>query len=179
MTFPTLETERLVLRQIKACDVEALFETFSSEEAMLYFGMYPFTDKAQAEQLIENFQKGFEQDRMIRWAIVIKASDQVIGTCGFHAYSKANDRTEVGFEINPVYQGKGYMTEALKCILDYGFENMGWHRIEGLVYPENIASQRTLEKQGFTKEGLLRDYMVFRKKHQDLLMYSLLKGELK
>lgn len=177
MPFPTLTTERLILRKLKQSDCLDLFETYSSEEAMRYFGMYPMTELEQAESIINNFNKGFEMAKMIRFAIELKSNHKVIGTCGFHSLSDVNKKGEVGFEINPKFHRKGYMSEALHALLDLGFNTMQFQRIEGLVYPENISSQRTLEKQGFKREGLLRHYMIFREKPQDLYMYGLLNEE--
>ncbi|MBN2794685.1 MAG: GNAT family N-acetyltransferase [Clostridia bacterium] len=175
--FPYIETERLILRKITVKDAEDLFETFSSEEAMLYFGMFPFEEIHEVYAMIENFKKGYDLNRMIRFAIELKEEHKVIGTCGFHAYSPPNNRAEVGFELNPKYHQKGYMTEALKALINFGFQILKLNRIEGLVYPENRPSQLTMEKQGFKREGLLRQYMIFRNKPQDLYIYGFLKEE--
>lgn len=175
--FPVLETERLYLREIVMEDAEALFEIFSSEEAMIHYGMYPYTEIEQAEQLVESFRNSFENDRAIRWAIALKSTNQLIGTCGFHNRSDKNQRAEIGYEINPEFWEYGYMTEAVKRILKYGFNEMGFNRIEAIVYPENSASIASLEKLEFQEEGILREFMIFREKPQDLVMYSLLKKE--
>jgi ribosomal-protein-alanine N-acetyltransferase len=71
--------------------------------------------------------------------------------------------------------GKGYMKEALKAIIDYGYEVMNLHRIEAVVYPENKTSIKSLINLGFNREGLLQEYAFFRNIYQDLIMFSLLK----
>lgn len=98
-----------------------------------------------------------------------------MGTCGYHNWNRKHAKAEIGYELSIQSWGKGLMSEALKEMIAYGFESMNLNRIEAVVYPENGASIRTLEKQGFKKEGLLEEYAFFRDVYQDLLMFSLLK----
>lgn len=171
--FPIIETERLLLRQLVPNDAKDLFETFSSEEAMIHYGMYPYKDLEQAENLVTSFNESFKTDKAIRWGIELKSEQKIIGTCGFHNWHKRNKRSEVGYEINPKYWRRGYMIEALVEVLNYGFTELELNRIEAVVYPENLPSQESLLRLGFEKEGLLKEYMIFRDKPQDLLIYSL------
>lgn len=173
--FPILETNRLLLRPITMDDKATLYEIFKDEEMMIYYGMYPLKDMKAITKLIKNFNKGFEEDRSIRWAIELKEEHKLIGTCGFHNMNKHHRRSEIGYEIHKDYWRKGYVTEAVEEMMSYGMEEMSLNRIEALIYPENIPSQKLLEKLGFTKEGLLKDYYIFRNLPQDLLMYSYIK----
>lgn len=175
--FPVLETKRLILRELVKSDVEDLFEIFSSDEVMKYYGMFPIESQEELLKVIENFSKGFEEERIIRWGIQTKDTGKIIGTCGYHNWNKKHFRSEIGYELSKEYWHKGYMTEALKEILDYGFTHMNLNRIEGIVYPENLASQNTLIRMGFREEGLLREYMCFRGQMTNVLMFSLLKRE--
>ena len=175
--FPVLETERLILRELNENDIEDLYEIFSSEEVMKYYGMFPFKNKDELLKIIESFSKGFEEERVIRWGIQTKADGKIIGTCGFHNWSQKHFRAEIGYELSKAFWHKGYMSEAIKTILQYGFAHMNLNRIEGIVYPENLASQNTLIRLGFREEGLLREYMCFRDQMTNVLMFSLLKKE--
>ncbi|MGL5676551.1 MAG: GNAT family N-acetyltransferase [Cellulosilyticaceae bacterium] len=174
--FPILKTKRLVLRALEAEDVEAIYKIFSSEEVTAYYGMYPLSEPVKARQMIEAFAKSFEEDRGIRWAITVKDTGEVIGTCGFMNSSSRHRRTEVGYELHEDAWHKGYAKEALRAIIAYGFETMQWERIEALVYPENTTSNCLLLTLGFELEGLLRGHAYFREKQQDLNMFSLLKS---
>lgn len=175
--FPVLETERLILRALVESDIDELFEIFSSEEVMKYYGMYPFKSQEELLKVIKSFSTGFDEERVIRWGLQRKDNGKIIGTCGYHCWDKKNFRAEIGYELSKSVWHKGYMTEAIDTILAYGFESMQLNRIEGIVYPENHASQHALTRMGFKKEGLLREYMCFRGKMTDLLMFSLLKRE--
>lgn len=172
--FPVIETERLILRQLTINDSESMFEIFSSEKVMKYFGMFPYTELYQTMLLINRFNESYELEKGIRWAITLKQNSMLIGTCGYHNISKIHKRGEIGFELHYDYWRKGYITEAVAEIIKFGFSIYNFNRIEALVYPENISSQKTIEKLGFEEEGLLKEYVVFRNVKQDLIMYSLL-----
>ncbi|MBN2900051.1 MAG: GNAT family N-acetyltransferase [Clostridia bacterium] len=175
--FPVLETDRLRLRQLEEIDAEDLYKIFSSEAVTKYYGMYPVQDIDAVKTMISNFSSGFEEARVIRWGIEVKALHKVVGTCGYHAMNLKHKRAEIGYELSEQHQKMGYMSEALTAAIAFGFEEMNLNRIEGLVYPENTASQHSLMKLGFVKEGLLREYMCFRDQMTDLLMFSLLRRE--
>jgi|GEM_PF-200354 len=174
---PRKETKRLIIRPLTIDDSPDLYETFSSSEAMIHFGMYPLINPHQAEDFIKSFHQGFEKGSAVRWAIEVKALKKVVGTIGFHGFNGHTRKAEIGYELNPAFQGQGYMTEAIRTILNLGFEDFDLHRIEGLTYPENLPSQAVMLKQGFTKEGLLRDYCFFRGKHQSVFIFSLLRSD--
>jgi len=175
--FPELESERLMLRQLIRKDIGALYKIYSSEAVMKYYGMFPLEEYHQVERLVLTFQKGFEERRTIRWGIVLKETGELIGTCGYHNMQPRNYRAEIGYEIREDHWNKGYATEAIRELLNFGYEQLGLNRVEALVYPENLASHRALEKLGFNQEGVLRDYAYFRNVFQDLVMHSLLKRE--
>jgi len=177
--FPILETERLLLRELTESDANDIYEIFSSEEVTKYYGMYAFKEIDEIKKMIRFFIDGFKEERQIRWCIVEKASGKAIGTCGYHSISQRHFRAEIGYELAESHWGNGYMNEALHRVIKYGFENYYLVRIEGLIYPINKSSRKTLETLGFKEEGLLRDYMYFRDEMTDLLMYSLLKKEFK
>ncbi|MGB3367673.1 MAG: GNAT family protein [Acidaminobacteraceae bacterium] len=175
--YPTLKTDRLLLRELLDSDSTDLYEIFSSEKVTKYYGMFPVTSIEAIMHMINNFSVGFKDHRSIRWGIVEKTSGKVIGTCGFHNINKHHFRAEIGYELSESYWNNGYMKETLQTILSFGFKVMNYKRIEALIYPDNSFSIKALEKLGFKKEGLLRDYMCFRNKTTDLFIYSLLERE--
>jgi len=175
MMFPILETERLKLRELTQADVSAIFHCFSNEAVTRYYGQEPFVEKQQAGQLIKQFGKNFEEKRGIRWGIERKETGEVMGTIGYHLWSAAHKRAEIGYEIHPDYWRQGYTKEAVQKVISYGFEHMNLHRIGAVVFLENEASNQLLLKLGFQQEGILRDYMVQKGNAHDTFIYSLLK----
>lgn len=177
--FPILETERLVLREVTNEDAQQIFNYLSDEEVMKYYGLEPFKTIEDAVDEISWYQSLFNQKKGIRWGITLKEQGEVIGSCGFHNKVSQHYRTEIGFELSRVYWGQGIAREAIEAIIQYGMEYMSLHRIEALIEPPNLPSQRLVEKLGFTREGLLRDYEFTRGKFDNLYIYSLLKTDVK
>lgn len=171
--FPTLHTERLDLIEIEQHHLNDFYTIFSDPQVTRYYNLVPFTSPEDGQKYIDLFQKGFQDGLYIRWGIALKGNSNIIGTIGFNNY-QLNHRSNVGYDLAAAFWGNGYVTEALKEIIKYGFQQLKVNRIEAEVMPENIASARVLEKAGFQKEGLLRDWIFWNDKHFDVFMYSLL-----
>ncbi|MFJ8236328.1 GNAT family N-acetyltransferase [Ureibacillus sp. NPDC094379] len=175
--FPVLETERLVLRRITEADAGNVFTYLSDEEVMNYYGLAPFQKIDDALAEIDWYDTILEEKTGIRWGITIKGQDKVIGSCGFHRMVSQHHRSEIGFELSKAYWGQGIASEAVRTILSYGFEHLHLNRIEALIEPANLSSQKLVIKLGFVREGLLRSYEYTSGKFDDLFMYSLLERD--
>jgi len=156
--FPEIHTKRLFLRKILIKDAESLFQYWSDPEVTKHLNINTFTNMEQAYSLIKLLNSLYKKDVGIRWAITIKKDNQVIGTCGYNNWIKRSSRGEIGYELGKDYWGNGYASEAIKEILNYGFKKMKLNRIEAFTVPEAISSIKLLEKFGFKKEGLLKEY---------------------
>ena len=95
---------------------------------------------------------------------------------GFH-FQAAGFKAEIGDDLGRDYWHQGYMSEALRAMLAYGFETLKLNRIEALVMPENEASATLLRRLGFSEEGVLREYAYFKGEYHDLRFFSLLRRE--
>ncbi|RCW76962.1 GNAT family N-acetyltransferase [Saliterribacillus persicus] len=177
LAFPILETERLILRKITPDDANSILSYLSDEEVMKYYGLEPFNTINDALDEISWYQSIHTNSTGIRWGITLKEKGIVIGSCGFHNINPQHFRTEIGFELSKEQWRKGIAVEAVEAILSYGFEYMNFQRIEALIEPPNIPSQKLVEKLGFIREGLLRNYEFTCGKFDDLYMYSLLKQD--
>ncbi|WP_121612491.1 GNAT family N-acetyltransferase [Mesobacillus foraminis] len=175
--FPRLETKRLVLREVTTEDSNSLLKYLSDEEVMKYYGLNPFESINDALDEISWYQSIQKNKTGIRWGITLKDQGAVIGSCGFHNSVSQHFRTEIGFELSKDHWGKGIAFEAVQAIIRYGFEHLELQRIEALIEPPNSSSQRLVEKVGFIREGLLRNYEFTCGKFDDLYMYSLLKQD--
>jgi len=176
--FPRLETERLVLRQLHIADAGSLFAILSDEELTRFYDDEAFTDLSQAREQIEAWARGYEEWRIIRWGIVQRGTDTVIGTCGYYGFHRWHARGSLGYELARPFWRQGIMTEALAAIIDFGFREVGLNRIQALLMPGNEASEKLLEKLGFRGEGLLRQYENWQDKgFVDLSIFSLLRQE--
>lgn len=175
--FPVLETKRLILRKVTKEDANSILDYLSDEEVMKYYGLEPFKSINDALDEISWYQSIHNNKTGIRWGITLKEQGIVVGSCGFHNSVSQHFRTEIGFELNKEQWGKGVAVEAVEAIINYGFEHMNFQRIEALIEPPNLSSQKLVEKLGFIREGLLRNYEFTRDKFDDLYMYSLLRQD--
>lgn len=175
--FPSLTTSRLHLRQILISDAEALFPTFSDEDAMKFYGHEPHHSLDDTHTLIQQIQRRYERREAIRWGITLKGEETAIGSCGFHHFDSGFHRGEIGYELHRDFWGKGIMNEAASAILTYGFTELGLHRVEAIIDILNERSKGLLLKLGFTYEGNLRQRYVIGDSFEDEHYFGLLKNE--
>jgi len=176
--FPTLETDRLLLREIVQADAPALFAVHGDPEAMKWFGVDPLPDESAAVKLVDLFASWRSMGNPgTRWGIQIKGQNSLVGTCGLFAWNRSWRKCALGYELNPNAQGNGYMREALRACLAWGFEYMELNRVEAQVHPSNAASLRSIERLGFKQEGLLRQLGFWGGQYHDMYQYSLLHQE--
>ena len=173
VTFPRLETERLILRQIRASDANALFAFFSDEEVSSK--RHRSVEESQA--FIQQLQHWYQAHENIEWGITRKSDDLLIGTCGFYAFDEGFHRAETGYELHKACWRQGIMSEALTAILTFAFTTMELHRIEAIVDEGNERSQGLLRKLGFVHEGTLRQHQFFGGRFLDEYHFGLLKDE--
>jgi [ribosomal protein S5]-alanine N-acetyltransferase len=176
--FPTLETRRLVLREIAHSDGPALFEVHGDPESMKWFGNDPLPNEAAAVQLVDLFASWRTLPNPgTRWGLQLKGQSTLIGTCGLFSWNRNWRKCTVGYELHPRARGFGYIHEALRTVLPWGLRHMELNRVEALIHPSNAASLRSAEKLGFKREGLLRQVGYWSNQHHDMYQYSLLRQE--
>lgn len=124
---------------------------------MRYRGAPVFKAPGESDALIKQWSDAFENQQGIRWGLVLKENNALIGTAGFTKLNAMNFRAEIGYELHPGHWNHGLMTEALKAITTWGISELGLHTIEANIAPENVASKRVLEKLGFLREALFRE----------------------
>jgi [ribosomal protein S5]-alanine N-acetyltransferase len=174
--FPTLETERLILREIISEDAPEVFGIFSDPKVMLYYDIEALTEPKQAFEVINRFTEWRQKEQGIRWGIALKGSGRILGTCGL-IWKRHNRSAILGYDLSWDFWGRGIMTEALKPVLTYAFDHEV-NRVEAMTHTENVTSQRVLTRLGFQAEGILRDYFYFKGKFFDLKCFSLLRTDL-
>jgi [ribosomal protein S5]-alanine N-acetyltransferase len=161
MTLPRLhmklETERLELRSATPADAPHLQALYSSPEVLRYLPPRPPVSLEQATQAIERRIKMEAELGYALFIIVMKDGDEFIGSGGVVPVKDTPD-VEIAYHFLPSSWGKGYATEAARAILAFGFENARLEEIIGLVYPDNVASWRVLEKVGMRFVGTATYY---------------------
>ena len=178
MSFPILETKRLVLRQITMADAENLYSFFSDREVMRYYDCEALSSTDEARSLIQRYSDWFEKQSGFRWGITHKTeSHSIIGTCGLFGWYKPARIATLGYELSRAYWRRGIMSEAVRELLVYGYRDLNLNRIRATVVPDNVASARLLERLSFKKEGVFRQAQFLNGKYDDLAAYALLREE--
>ncbi len=173
---PILETERLLLRSFVAEDAERVHDLAGAEEvARTTFLPYPYRAD-HARSWIESQAADYRAGRLTNFAIVLRASDELIGSIGL-MQEPAYQHAQLGYWLGLAYWGNGYSTEAARAVVAYGFDGLGLHRIFALHFKSNPASGRVLQKLGMTHEGCQREHFLRFSRFEDAELYGLLRRE--
>lgn len=175
---PTLETERLRLRPIDLSDaprIEALASDRRISETTLSIP-HPYPEGG-AMMWIQGLLEGRARGNTERSFAILRKTDMVLmGAIGIHPNGDGF-RAELGYWIGVDYWGQGYMTEAVRRVIQYGFEDMGLERIDAWHFMHNPASARVMQKAGMTFEGIMRQHLRKWDEFVDVGGYSILRSE--
>ena len=175
--IPTLYSERLIFRKLLVSDTDDMYEYSCNSEVTKYLLWSPHPDRYYTMDYLKFIGKRYKLGEFYDWGIVEKESGKMIGTCGFARVDMQNKSAEIGYVLNPNYWGKGYATEAVARVMDFGFRKMKLNRIECRFMVENTASKRVMEKNNMTFEGVHRQYLYVKEKYRDIGFYAILKDD--
>lgn len=174
LPFPILESNNLILRQITNDDVAEVFALRSNPETMKYIPRPLLQNHEEALAHIKMIQSKIENNEGIDWVITQKGNPKLLGIIGHYRIKWEHFRSEIGYMLLPEHHGKGIISDAIQLIIDYGFNQMKLHSIEALIDPDNQASARVLEKNGFVKEAHFKENEFYNGQFIDTIIYSLL-----
>ncbi|MEM7113266.1 MAG: GNAT family protein [Chloroflexota bacterium] len=173
-----LTTERLLLREFRAVDWEAVHQYHNNP---LYYRYYAHEGETavQSRDFVQMFldQQQARPRTKYQLAITVKGRDELIGNCGIRMETAVSFEGNIGYELNPKYWGYGYATEAAYAIVAFGFAALNLHRISAQCLAVNTASINVLQKLGMKQEGRLRQNQQFKDSWWDTLLFGLLKDE--
>lgn len=172
-----LNTKRLILREYSQKISDNVFQNYTEKELMKFLGLHLKSELAEEKRKYEEGLSTFNR-KFLYFHLIIKDSNKLIGWCGYHTWYVDHLRAELGYVLTDNSEkGKGYMSEAIQPILDYGFNQMNLNRIEAFIGLENTPSLKLLNTFNFVKEGQLREHYHKNNKMEDSIIYSLLKKE--
>lgn len=177
--FPHIVTEELTLRKIEASDLDSIYEIYSNEKLFQYSPVMLKKNKDTVANMIGHFERDFHKGKEIFVGICLNSEpDRIVGVAEMFDYSREVNMITIGYRLNDSYWGKGIATKTVKAMTDYLFKEIGINRVQAFVMPENVKSQKVLQRNGFVKEGTIRQGHAW-KGHGviDLILYSLLKSE--
>jgi ribosomal-protein-alanine N-acetyltransferase len=170
--FPDLESERLLLREVTAADVNEVFDIRSDTQTMQYIPRPLAKTKDDALDHIHMIRKGALDNEFINWAITVKGNNKLIGMVCLLRMQLQNYRSEIGYVLHPAYHGRGIMNEAVQRVVDYAFNDLNFHSLEAVIDPENAASEKLLIKNHFVKEAHLKENEFYNGRFLDTVIYS-------
>ncbi|MGB4588832.1 MAG: GNAT family protein [Clostridiaceae bacterium] len=174
--FKSISTERLEIRMITAKDNKKFFKYRSLPEVFKYQSFQPTSIED-----VDNFIASNESfinipDSWIQLGIYLKGTERLIGDIGLHFLDDIS-QVEIGYTLDPLFQGKGYALEAVKALMTYLFKELHKHRITASVDPENEKSVHLLEKLGMRKEAhFMKSYLIDDEYYDDCI-YAILREE--
>lgn len=177
---PVLETARCHLRPMTPADAHALVALYTDPQVLEFIMLepYPCGTPGEALHIINWMNEMFANKEAARWAITLHdAPDQLIGTIGFHFYSRRDRRVDIGYDLMSAYWGRGIMTEVTHTVVRWCFGNLSLHRIQADCTDGNRGSESVLLKVGFSVEGLWRESTFEHGRFVNIKQFGLLRRE--
>ncbi|MFK7907803.1 MAG: GNAT family N-acetyltransferase [Chitinophagales bacterium] len=147
--FPVLTSERLTLRQATKADLEEVFYLRSDKEINQYIKGATSKNMEEVKAFLEMISEAERIGKSVYWGINLGGNSKMIGSICLWNFSENEKVAEVGYGLGLDFQNQGIMSEALQCVLVYGFNDLGLQEIEAYTHHQNEASKRLLVKNGF------------------------------
>jgi ribosomal-protein-alanine N-acetyltransferase len=178
--LPELRTKRVILRGIKKTDIDDIFNYARIPEVAKYTIWSAHRSKKDTEVYMKFVLARQKAGEPVSWAIVDRKTGKMIGAAGFESYSEQHKTAGIGYVLAKGYWGQGYMTEAVKIIIGFGFNHAGLNRIEAVCDVKNIGSARVMEKAGMKFEGIQKSRIISAKgRVHDVKSYAIIRKDLR
>ena len=170
-----IETKRLILRHFTKSDFEQLHAFASDSENVQYMDWGPNSEN-DTNSFLRDVQTTYQATprKAYEFAVILKSTNQLIGSCGIRIQSSINHHGDFGYILSKAYWNQGLGKELAAELVRFGFSDLKLHRIWATCAPDNIASQKVLERIGLKKEGHLRQNIFHRGQWRDSCLYSIL-----
>lgn len=174
---PYLDTNRLVLRKMQKRDAADMYEYASQKCVTQYLLWEPHESESYTQRYLSYIQSRYRSGDFFDWAITLRDSGKMIGTCGFTRLVVEANSAEIGYVLNPAFWGYGIAPEAVTEVMRFGFSELRLHRIEARYMVGNERSRRVMEKLGMQFEGVSRDSMHVKGKYVSIGTCAILRNE--
>lgn len=152
-----IETERLVLRRFTMEDAQAMYDNWASDDDVTRYLTWPtHTDIGVSRWVLNDWVGSYEKDDYYQWAIVLKELGQPIGSIAVVDHRDDVGKASIGYCMGKRWWHRGIMPEALRAVIGFLMDEVGFQRVEAVHAPENPNSGAVMRKAGMTYEGTLR-----------------------
>jgi len=175
-----LETERLILRRFEDSDAEGMYNNWATDSNTCKYLSWDVHENLElTKTIIETWVKEYETGSY-NWVVELKDTNEIIGSISAVKVNKKHSNVELGYCYGSKYWGKGYASEALRCVIEFFINVCNIHLVEAFYISGNPASGRVMEKAGMKRDAILRDRRINKdtKELNDLIVYSITKDDL-
>ena len=154
----TIETDRLILRQFTMDDAGAMYRNWCNDDEVTKFLTWPTHESVEVTRMVlSDWTSHYPEADFYNWAITLRENGpEPIGSIGVVRINPNTDCATIGYCMSRAHWRKGIMPEALKAVVDFLFDEVGFNRIEAKHAADNPASGRVMEKAGLRYEGTHR-----------------------
>jgi [ribosomal protein S5]-alanine N-acetyltransferase len=176
---PKIQTERLILRMFEMTDVQCAFHHWLSDERVADNRINPaHKSVSETRERVSKIVGQYESKEFCYWAIELKETGELIGEIDLYDFDSATENCEVSYSLGHRWWNQGYGTEALKAVMEFGFNTMNIHKISAAHNTDNPASGKIMRKVGMVQEGVIR-HMICNSKNEykDCVLYGILQED--
>ncbi len=154
-----IHTNRLLLRRFFESDAQMMFDNWANDHDVTRYLTWPtHKDVEISKSVLAEWIDSYENKEFYQWAVVLKDINEAIGSISVVNLSNNNEHCEIGYCIGKLFWDNGITTEALKAVISYLFNEVGFERISAIHQSENIASGKVMKKAGMQYEGRKRKF---------------------
>ena len=172
-----LETDRLILRPMRMQDARDMFAYAQDPEVSRHVLWEAHRNIGQSRQVLRAAIRQYRQGLPASYAITLRKSGRMIGTIGFMWVNLDHKSAEVGYSLSRDYWNQGIMTEALRKIVEFSFEELKLNRLEAQHEISNPASGRVMAHVGMMYEGVMRQRLKNKGRFVDVACYAILRSD--
>ena len=175
--MPDLVTPRLRLRRLTMGDAADIYRYSRDPEVAKHVLWEAHRSIGDSRAYLRYMLRRYRSREPASWGIELRSTGRIIGTIGFMWIQQDNAAAEVGYSLAREYWNLGLMTEALRAVIQHGFDDMGLNRIEAQHETTNPASGAVMRKCHMQKEGTLRSRLFNKGRYVDVDLYAILRGD--
>lgn len=173
--------ERIILRRCEVAFTEEIFAAAIESKGGEFTRWMPWCHEnykiKETKTFLENCESNWEKKEEFNFAVFEKVSGEFVGLTSLNAFNSIHNFYNLGYWIRVSQQKNGFASESARLLAQIAFNEQEINRIEILVAVENLPSQKTAEKAGATREGILRNRLKIGKRIHDAVIYSFIKKD--
>lgn len=177
-SLPILKSDNITLGKMNECHLDDVFNLYDNDRVFEFCGIIPKHNKETVRKMISHFERDFHKKSRVKWGIFNNENKRLMGIIEAQDFNQKVNMVTIGYFLAEPFWGRGIATESVKVLLEFLFQEVNINRVQAEVMPLNVNSKKVLLKNGFIKEGTLRQATLWSGKGIiDLEIYGILKAD--